>query len=153
MFASLMGCAPQRPQIMYIGENSYASRTEKLNNTPWSADGDKLITPHRNDYYGTNGPIYVKSSGDPDGEIALDFANKVILYKREFSEMTGNEQIPHTYCRVDDFDNDGHADRISWPRVERMPVIQVGLLSKDLKEKADRTVMYENFIIDYIRHK
>lgn len=142
-------------------EEHYGGRTltrdEKVATTPWSIMTNKnslaqLITPHRNDYYGTNGPVYVHGEGDVAGETALDLAKWVIEYKNEFSKMAGDNGEFPSYCRVDDLNEDGHADRISWPRLERMPVFERPF-TKDMNDMADKVVAYDNYIVDYIRRQ
>ena len=69
--------------------------------------------------------------------------------------MVGLDESSYILCRVDDFNGDGIADRISWPRLsDRMniPIYQQPF-PKEIQEKASEVVIRENFILDYISRK
>lgn len=115
---------------------------------------DELVTPHRNSLYGTKGPIYKKGDLDPlgKGEKALEAAKKLIQYKNDFSKIAGSDKTFYWQCRADDFNKDGIADKISWPRRNNMPVYEAPF-SKEVQEKANKVVELENYIFDYIQNK
>lgn len=114
---------------------------------------DELVTPHRNSLYGTKGPIYKKGGLDPlgKGEKALEAAKELIQYKNDFSKIAGSDKTFYWQCRVDDFNKDGIADKISWPRRNNMPVYETPF-SKEIQEKADKVIELESYIFDYIQN-
>jgi len=162
LIGSLTACNPRAsenkaPQS-YKEEPEKITRNEKLNRISWgvvdtNVDGkfDELITPHRNRSYGTNTPVYVRGGKELAGEVALDFANEVVRYKNDFAKMAGIDKTIYWLCRVDDFNGDGEADRISWPRMgDKMFVFEKPLFPKGIQEKADKVVLMENYIMDYV---
>lgn len=148
-----------RASVSQLSEKAYPSRSEKLDSTNWDVndkDGngtiDELITPHRNSYYGDKGSVYTRGNKDLEGEVALDFANLVIAHKKDLAKMAGNKEAPYWFCRVDDFDGDGNADKISWPRLEGMPVYEAPF-TQEMYEKSSKIVAYEDYVLNYIRKK
>jgi hypothetical protein len=123
----------------------------------WDIDSNQLITPHRNNYYGTksnvNGPVYTFGKGDVYGDVAIKAGKDIISYKNNFSKMSGSDKTFYWLCRVDDFNKDGVADQISWPRKgENMPIYNAPF-PKDIQEKANKVLFLEDYIQDYIRSK
>ena len=120
---------------------------------------DQLVTPHRNNYYGTKGPVYSKENFSFEGKDIFESAKKLAKYKEEFSRIEGFEEVPYWFCKIDDFNNDSIADKISWPRLpsERAPSIggckgSPYVLPKSLQAKADSALALEMKIQDYL-HK
>ncbi len=67
--------------------------------------------------------------------------------------MAGNDKEFYWLCRVDDFDEDGSADKISWPRMgDKMPVYEKPF-PKGIQEKADEVVLFETYILDHLNSK
>lgn len=126
------------------------SRAEKLNQIAWyviDSNGDGCLDQLRR----PRTPIYTSGQGDSEGECALDAAKELVGYKNDFSRMTDKEGEFPWLCRVDDFDEDGSADRISWPRLgDRMPVFEKPF-PKGVQKKADMVVFLENHVLDYVR--
>lgn len=121
---------------------------------------DELITPHRNSWYGTKGPVYSSldsmnmNQPTEEGNYILFAAHKVITYKNAFSKMAGSDKEFYWLCRVDDLNNDGVADKISWPRMgDKMPGYEQPFLSKDVQYKANQVLLLENQIQTYIKSK
>lgn len=130
---------------------------QKFRETMWDAadtnkDGtlDELTTPHRNNLYGTNGPVYIRGHGDLEGEIALEYAKLVIDYKKDFSKIDGTQESFYWGCKVDDFNGDGKADMISWPNIKGKSNIHREFFPEGITEKADRVLAFENYIRAYI---
>ncbi len=161
LIGGLIGYSLNKKPECIASHQDPLTRTEKLDRTNWDVvdtDGDgtfdQLITPHRNSYYGTKGPVYTRGGRDFAGEVALGFSKAVITYKNEFSKMISNDETVYWLCRVDDFNEDGLADRISWPRMgDRMPIFERSSFPERIKEKADDVVIYENYILDYLTKK
>ncbi|MDA3836241.1 MAG: hypothetical protein PF542_01325 [Nanoarchaeota archaeon] len=147
---------PEKQVAQYVPK----TRAEKLNSTCWylyekdeKGNPDVIVTPHRNNYYGTKGPIYVSGQGDLEGKKIFDLAKDLIDYKNDLSKVAGSEQKFPWLCRVDDFDGDSIADKISWPRMgENMPVYEKPF-SSEIQKKANKVVLLENQVLAYVINK
>lgn len=145
---------PKRESIQGDEGHLVEKSVENLNPVCWyvvSEDGinDALVTPHRNSNYGSKGPVYTGGQGNLEGERILSLAKEVIDYKNDFSKRAGFDKEFYWNCRVDDFDEDGVADRVSWPRLNNMPVYEKPF-SSEMKSKANKIISLEKSVLDYI---
>lgn len=128
------------PGLTYVGKKSFY--TYDLNK-----DGERetLFTPRDIFLYSPD------STCTLEGDSALYKANQVIEHKNYFSQMHKEHEI-YWGCAVDDFDGDGSADMISWPRFDDMPIYRAPF-PNDIQKRADQVVKYEKDIQNYINFR